>query len=237
MIRRFLPAQHGAWAMLLLPYLVGVISAGPAWVHLPLLVAWLGGYLLSYFAFRALGARTWARVRPQLLVHGSITALAGAVTLAARPGLLRLAPVYLVLLAVNVAFAWRRRQRALLNDLALVLQGCLMVPVAAVAAGEPATSALRPFVPVLLYLVGTVPYVKTMIRNRGDVRYLRASVAYHLLALPAAAAVAWPLAIPFAWFLARATVLPRRRLTPVQVGLTEIAASVALLVAVPAFTT
>jgi hypothetical protein len=43
-----------------------------------------------------------------------------------------------------------------------------------------------------------------------------------------------PLAVPLAGYLARAAWLPRRALTPKQVGVIEIAASALLLASVPA---
>lgn len=54
MRRRFLPPQHGAWAMLAVPYLAGVLVAGWSWVAAPLAGAWLAGYLLSYYLFQAI---------------------------------------------------------------------------------------------------------------------------------------------------------------------------------------
>ena len=55
----WVPNQHGAWAMLILPLAVGALRAGPRWVHLWLLAAWLIGYL----AFQATAG--WLPVGPQ----------------------------------------------------------------------------------------------------------------------------------------------------------------------------
>lgn len=234
--RRYLPPQHGAWAMLVVPYLVGVLWAGPSWLQLPLLVAWLGGYLLSYYLFLAVKTRRPSQVTAQVLVYSAVTVPAALLVVVLRPELLAFAPVYAVLLAVNVWYAWRRSERALLNDLASVVQGALMVPVAAGAAGVAPVAVLAPFVVVLLYFAGTVLYVKTMIRGRGDPRYLRGSIAYHAAAGVAAGVIAWPLAAPFGWFLVRAVWLPRRNLTPKRVGMIEIANCAVLLVMVPLVT-
>ncbi len=149
--------------------------------------------------------------------------------LVVRPELLVFAPAYGALLTVNAWFASRRAQRALLNDLSSVLQGCLLVPVCTVAAGGTAASALIPFLVVLLYFVGTVLYVKTMIRERRNATYLHASVAYHALAAFVVAVIAWPLAALFGWFLVRSVLLPRRRMAPKRVGIIEIVNSLALI--------
>lgn len=234
-LRRYLPPQHGAWAMLLLPWLAGVIIAGFRWVHLPLLGAWLAGYLLSYYAFQAIKTRRPGRVRAQLWAYAIPTVALGGLVLALRPHLLWYGPAYALLLAVNAGYALRRRERALVNDLASVAQSCLMVLVCASTAEAPLERDLPAFLAVTAYFVGTVLYVKTMIRERGSAGYYRASVAYHLVILVVAAWLWAPVAFLFVGLLARAVLFPKRRLTPKQVGIGEIIASILLLVAVTAW--
>jgi len=73
--RRFIPPQHGAWAMLVVPYLAGLIAAGYRWPDLPLAGGWLAGYLWSYYLFQAVKSRRRDRFRTQLLMYGGFTAL------------------------------------------------------------------------------------------------------------------------------------------------------------------
>ncbi|ATE55898.1 YwiC-like family protein [Actinosynnema pretiosum] len=229
-VRKFLPPQHGAWAMLLLPYLAGVLSAGWRWWDLPLLGAWLSGYLLSYFALQAVKTRRPGKFREQLTWYGAVTAAFALPVLVACPRLLLFAPAYGALIGVNCWYAYRRRERALVNDLVSVVQSCLMVLVVAVVADAPLSGALVPFLVTLLYFTGTVLYVKTMIRERGNRAYLVASVAFHVVALGAVAPFGLLSAVVFAGLLARAWVLPGHPLTPRQVGLAEIVASALVLV-------
>lgn len=227
--RGYLPPQHGAWAMLLVPYVAGVALAGPRWVQLPLLVAWLGGYLLSYYVFQAVKTRRPHRVRRQLLGYAGLTAPAAVLVLAVHPEVLAFAPGYAALLAVNAWYAWRRRERALANDLASVAQSCLMVFVVTVPAGVPLDRAAIAFGLVLAYFVGTVLYVKTMIRERGNLAYRRLSIGYHLLALAAVGWLSVPVAVLFSALAARAWVLSGRALSAKRVGMIEIGFSVALV--------
>jgi hypothetical protein len=220
--------------MLLLPYLAAVLTVGFRWPHLPLLAAWLAGYLLSYYALQAVKTRRPRRVRAQLLLYGAVTAPLAMLVVAARPQVLAYAPAYALLLAVNAGYAWRRRDRALLNDLASVLQSCMIVLVVAAVAATPARQVAHVFAAMLLYFAGTVLYVKTMIRERGSAAYHRASVGYHLMALALAAWLSPALAAVFALLLARAWALPRRPLTPKQVGVIETVACLLLLAAVAA---
>jgi hypothetical protein len=230
--RRFIPPQHGAWAMLAVPYLAGLIAAGYRWPDLPLAGAWLAGYLLSYFVFQAVKSRRPARYRTQLLVYASVAVPLTALVLAARPAVLWYAPAYAALFAVNAWYAARRRERALANDLVAVLQSCLIVPVVATIAGRPPSTVLPVFVLCLAYFAGTVFYVKTMIRQRGNRTYQRWSAGYHLVALAAAAWVSPWAAGLFAWLLARAILLPLRGWSPRRVGLVEMANCLLLLVCV-----
>ncbi|MGC5053956.1 YwiC-like family protein [Micromonospora sp. DT48] len=229
--RQFIPPQHGAWAMLLVPWLAAVLTLGLRWPHLPLLGAWLTGYLLSYYLLQAVKTGRFGRFRVQLWTYGVPTALLGGLVLLLRPDLLWYAPAYAVLLGVNVAYARRRAERALGNDLASVAQSCLMVFVCATAAGQPPETVVTAFLAVTAYFIGTVLYVKTMIRERGSTSYYRASVGYHVASVALAAWLGPPLLGVFLLLLVRAVVLPRHRLTPKHVGLIEILASALVLVA------
>lgn len=222
--------------MLLVPYVVGVVMAGLDWVHVPLLVAWLAGYLWSYYAALAVKTRRLSRVRDQVLLYGAVTLPAALVVVAARPRVLVFAPFYAALLAVNAWFSWRRDDRAAANDLVSVVLGCLMIPVAAIVAGASPAGLWDAFVIVFAYFAGTVLYVKTMVRERGRRGYLVASIAFHAVAAVVAALVAWPLGVLFALFLVRAVLAPRYALSPKQIGFIEIGGSVALLVLVPLLT-
>jgi hypothetical protein len=230
-VRRFIPPQHGAWAMLLLPWLAGTLIAGFRWLHLPLLLAWLTGYLASYYALLAVKTRRPAPVSAQLWVYGTPTVLLSALVLALRPQLLWFAPGYALLLGVNVAYAVRRDERALLNDLAFVVQSCLMVFVCAVVARAPLDTVTIAFGALTAYLVGTVLHVKVLIRERGNARYRWASLVYHLAAFGAAIWFGTGLAVVFGLLAARSWLMPRYKLRPGILGVVEIVASLALLAA------
>jgi hypothetical protein len=232
--RRYVPPQHGAWAMLAVPYLAGLIAAGYRWPDLLLAGAWLSGYLLSYFVFQAVKSRRPARYRSQLLLYAGVAAPLTALVAVARPAVLWYAPAYAALFAINAWYAARRRERDLVNDLVAVLQSCLIVPVVAAIAGRPPGSVLPVFVLCLAYFAGTVFYVKTMIRQRGNRTYHRWSAGYHLVALAVAVWVSpWAAAL-FAWLLARAIFLPSRGWSPRRVGLVEMANCLLLLACIAA---
>ena len=243
--------------MLVVPVVVGAVIAGPTWRHALLLLAWLVGFCAFSAAGLWLRSGRRARYVPPLRFHATATGVLGVALLAAAPGLLRWAPVFVVLLAVSLASSARRADRGWLNDVLTVLAACLMTVVSAGLRGgwggswvPPGADEPRAWVAAGLlvgYFVGTVPYVKTLIRDRGDGRVLAVSVGYH--AALAAVSLGWltstvvagagvgtagALAAVALGLLARAVLVPRRRPwpSPKAIGFGEIAATVAVTFAV-----
>ena len=244
----WLPAQHGAWAMLLLPFIAGVWLSGPRVAHIPLGLLWLVGYLDFYAVGRWLRSRRNPRELAPTLAYTAAVVPLGLTTLATSPGLLPWAAAYLPLLAASLWLIQRGAERSIANDAVTIVAATLMAPVAFDAGGGGAGgggdwAAVWVASGVLLaYFLGTVVYVKTMIRERGRRGYVAASVAYHLLGVAAAAASVasgWQrpaLVVVWVALTARAAAGPainRRRarpLRPVVVGVGEIVASVAITV-------
>ena len=85
MVRRrsagWVPDQHGAWAMITIPVLMGVVIGGPHWRHLPLLVAWWVGYFFFHAASLWVKSRRKERYLPPMRVYGVATVIALTITL------------------------------------------------------------------------------------------------------------------------------------------------------------
>lgn len=253
----WVPREHGAWAMLVVPVVVGAVVGGPTWRHALLLLAWL----VAYCAFSAAGLWLRSGRRPRyvapLLAHSAVAGVLGLVLVAGAPGLLRWAPVFGALLAVSLARSARRADRSWLNDAVTVVAACLMTVVSAglhagwgagwLPPGAADRTAWAAAGLLAGYFLGTVPYVKTLIRDRGDRRVLAVSLGWH--GTLAATAVAWlvralatgaglpvaaGLALVALGLLARAVLVPRRRPwpSPKAIGIGEVAATVAVTAAV-----
>lgn len=220
--------------MLATPLLVGVLASRPAWVHLPLTAFWF----LGYFAFFAAGL--WLKAAPRrrgqlltpLRTYAVASGLAGLLTLALAPGLLRWAPLFVVPMAVGLWSSWRRDERSLLSGIATTAGSCLMTVVAYDAGGGTNWPRAWLLTGVLAgYFVGTVLYVKTMIRERDEPAYHWLSMVFHggiALVLARAHAV---LGLVFTVLTVRAAVAPAFRPTPKRVGIGEAVATVVVAVA------
>lgn len=243
----WLPNQHGAWAILVVPVAVGMVERSrtgglPGWAW-PLLACWLVGYFAFFAAglwLKAPARRRHAFVRP-MVTYGAVSAVAGAVALAWQGGTLAWwAVVFAPLVAASAWLTAHRRERDLASGVLTVTASALMLPVmrfttpdAALARGLDWDGLVT--VLIWAYFVGTVLYVKTMIRERGHRSWWLASTGWHTACLVAGAMVAlahpaspWWL-VTFAVALGRAAGVPwlatarGRRISPQQIGVAEIA--------------
>jgi len=228
-----IPNQHGAWSMLVVPFVFGMAAAGPQWVHAPLFAAWLAAYFFSYAFLQWIRTRNSDMyVRPAILYAIALACFGGAAAFAA-PRLLLYAPLFLPMLLVNMYYASRNRERALMNDFAAVIQFSLIVFVAyAAGGGRDPWFAAELFALSVLYYAGTVFYVKTMIREKRNRRFYFLSVGYHMALLAVSAALFPPLMLaPFAVLLVRAAWTPRANLSIKQAGMLEFAYSAMMVIA------
>ena len=224
--------------MLASPLLVGVLAGGFAWVQLPLAAFWFAGYFAFFATSLWLKARRRAKWFPPVRAYGALTAVLGIVVVVMQPGLARWAPLFVLPLGVGLYAAAHRHDRALAAGLATTAGSALMTVVAYDAGtGTDLTRAWELALVQFLYFAGTVFYVKTVIRERDNLAFRWLSGGFHALALVVVAAVfglarndgtAWPLLVVFALLLVRALVVPPYRPTPKQVGIAEVAATVAV---------
>ncbi len=247
----WLPTQHGAWAMLVVPFLVGVALRGHdglplTWFLAPLFAFWL----LGYFAFNA--GSGWLKAHPTrrrpfvapLVTYAAASAGFGLLTLlGAGPRILTWVPVYLVLLLPALVLAARRRERATLGGALTTAAAALMTLVVRfpdateLLSGTQGARSAAAAAFVFAYFFGTVFYVKTNIRERGNPRFYALSVGWHAAAglaavvLLAAGAASGGWVALFAVATLRAAVVPRLRppWTPLRIGLLEIALSIAVV--------
>ena len=239
--RLWFPRQHGAWAMLAVPLLLGIAATAPSAWHLVLAAAALAGYLAAATAQAWLRARRRPSFVPSLAVYGGLLAASGLVLLAAFPTLALSAIVVVPAGALVLGGARPGTPRDLVNSLAQTAIALVLVPAAAYVSGAwEAEAVVLATVVAAGYLVGTVLVVRSVIRERGNRDFIALSVGFHAaFAAVAIVALPWPYVAAALALMARAVALPlveRRRagtsrpLRPIQVGIVEIVASTGLVV-------
>ena len=236
---RWLPKQHGAWAMLAVPFLLGVAASRPSPWQLVLALAAVSGYLASDAALDWTRARR-AAYAPPALVFGALFALSGILLLVAFPALLAVAAVVGAAAALVLGVTVAGHPRSLLASLGQAGEAAVLVPAAALVSGTAiGLPVARATLVAGLYLVSSILVVRSMIRERSNRRFLALSLGYHVGALGLEAWLLAPIyAALGAAFLFRAAALPwlqarladgPQRLRPIHVGLVELAAAVALV--------
>lgn len=233
-MRRWIPNQHGAWAFLITPVVVGsIVAGGGNWQQLLLLVGWLAGYCFNFYF--GLTVKSWRRsdrferYRPQQLTYGAIAGVTAAALLLDAPQLAWAGSILLPVFAANLWFISARRERLWLNDLLGVVAATAMGGAAVwLGVGAIPTAAWQMLGCLAAYFAGTVWYVKTMIRERGKRSWLIGSVLWHIAALIATWFVSPWYLVGFIPALVRAAALPGRQLTPKQVGFIEIGLTLAI---------
>lgn len=225
-----LPREHGSWALLFVPLIVGVGAArgGPPAAVLALFAAALGGFLIRVPLQAWLSGAAPAGTGAWFVGYGAL-AVAGLAPLLlrfGRWGLLAFAVPIGALMCLHLWNASRRRAMTLANELGGVLGLSLGAPAAYYAcSGALDAAAWSAWAATAAYLFAPVFHVKlAAARHRasaspsfaGDLASAaRASMAYHSAAAAAALAAAasglmpWAVAPAFlaswvkAWRLAR----------------------------------
>lgn len=229
--------------MALLPAVSGIIASTFDWRRLWLILAWLLCYCAQFTTARWLRARFRRRYLPPVAAYTAALALIGTPLLAMHPQLLIWAPWYATCAAVSLAGAWLRKDRSLWVNAASVLATSAMAMVV-YTFDRPMSSHLLLSGATLAGVFactqyGSVLYVKTMIRERRNPKYLAASWIWHivLVILSARSSAVMPFTILSAALLVRAIVMPvvgrRAHIKPIIVGLGEMMFSLLICLVAP----
>lgn len=244
-LRLAVPNQHGAWAFLIVPLLLGFVVSGFAWLGLVFSLAWLLAYPASFYLGRALVIRwrrgSWTRLARREVRNAWPWALGAGipalVLLIIHPWLAWVGAVLLLLWAVSLWLMRTGHERGASNDLLLVAQASVAVPLMwAIDNNEPGLgigdpSARDAWIAALICLVfftGSVLHVKSLIREAGDPRWAIASRVYHIAALAMGLISPW-LLLPFGAACIRAFAVPAGS-RPAIIGGVEAVVSVLVVV-------
>ncbi|MCB0916218.1 MAG: YwiC-like family protein [Actinobacteria bacterium] len=244
----YIPPQHGAWAFLVVPLAVGFTTVSFSWVALLFGAAWIVAYPVGYFGGRALATRirrgSWTRLARReagrAVPWAVALAVLGVPLVVLRPWLVAVAVVVATIWGVSLLITLRESERALSNDVVLVVLSMVAVPtVWAISVAEPGGWPELPPLPVAVgwataatgvFLFGTVLHVRSLLREAGNRRFHWLSVGYHVVALVGFALVTPWWVVGFTPALVRAVAL-RPGLRPAVIGAIESVMSLFFVIA------
>lgn len=243
------PTEHGGWAFLAEPVLLGLLVA-PSWSGALLAAAALAAFVARQPLRLLLADRRRGRRYPRTAMAergfaacalAAAAALAGAFALGDRRlalGLAAIAP----LAAAALAFDLGRRSRAVAAEVAAALALAGLATAIALAGGRPTAHAFALWAALAGRVIPTIVYVRARLRlDRGEPAPVAAAIAgaaaaIGLASLLVAAGLIHPFAVPAmilllvraAWFLSPL----RPRLATAGLGVTEIAFGLVTVLAI-----
>lgn len=223
-MKLLIPKQHGAWAMLIIPFWLGVIASGFIWQHIPFFLGWLFLYLATYPLLLLFKRKKISFYTKWAIIYFIPAILLLLIPLLTRPSLIYFGLVMLPLFMINAYYSIKKNDRALLNDISAILS----FSIAGLASGYLTIGTLNSatiliFIASILFFIGTTFHVKTIIRERKNITYKYISWTYHTV-IPILWMVFgyWVIALAFLPSLARALYFYGKPLKMMQSGIIEI---------------
>ncbi|MDQ0216625.1 putative membrane protein [Oikeobacillus pervagus] len=228
-MKPLIPNQHGAWAMLIIPFFLGIIISGGTWLHIPLFIAWFFLYLGTYPLLMNMKKK---KKRPELTRWGifylSIAFVMITIVLIYQWRMVYFGLAMLPFFLVNLYFTKKKRERALWNDFSAILSFCIGGMASYYVGSQQVDSQCWMIGGIsFLFFVGSTFYVKTMIREKKNVVFHRISWGYHIGIVLLFIFLREPfLFLAFFPSLLRAIMMVGRKISTNKIGVLEITNSV-----------
>ncbi|MGY3718205.1 YwiC-like family protein [Sutcliffiella cohnii] len=218
-----LPKQHGAWAMLLIPFLLSAFIGNASILHIPLFLGWLLLYLSTYPFLMAIKKKKPSLHWKWFFYYAFPALLFLIIVLYYHFPLFYFGVSLIPFFLINIYFARQKNERALLNDISAIIVFCI-AGLASYHVGVESIdrTAWLLFMFNFLFFVGSTFYVKTMIREKNNRKYLFISWGYHIIAVVGMLFINPLLIIAFIPSLFRAFYFYGKSLSIMKLGIYEI---------------
>ncbi|WP_113927062.1 YwiC-like family protein [Bacillus sp. P14.5] len=232
-MKPLLPKQHGAWAMLLVPFILGISESSFELPHIPLLIGWLFLYLATYPMLMLVKGKKKSEYVKWSAIYLGISMFMLVTVLLFDWRMLYFGVAMIPFFLVNIYFAKKKKERAFTNDVIAIIEFCIGgLASFYLGSGEIDIEGWSLLFYSFLFFLGSTFFVKTMIREKKNKTFRLYSWGYHLslLAMMPIFSPAYLMVIPFIPSVVRAFVLYGRKLSIMQLGISEIINSAFFLV-------
>lgn len=223
-MKLFLPKQHGAWAMLIIPFWLGVAATQYIWQHVPFFLGWLLLYLATYPMLLLFKGKKIPYHLKWTIIYFIPALLLLIFPIWYEPKILYLGLSMIPFFMINAYYSSKNRDRAIGNDISAILAFAIAGVGSGFLVTEQITSSLLiVFFSCILFFIGSTFYVKSMIREKKNQHFKWVSWSYHLL-VPIAWLVLGEVLICLAFLpsLVRAFGFYGKTLSPKKIGIYEI---------------
>ena len=219
-----MPKQHGAWAMLIIPFWLGVAASEFLWSHIAFFIGWLFLYLATYPMLLLFKKKKISYYTKWTAIYITPAIILLLVPLIVRPSIIIFGLAMIPFFFINAYYSAKNNERALGNDLsAIIVFAIAGLASSYLSSGEINSLAITGFITTILFFIGCTFYVKTMIREKKNVTYKWISWIFHTAVIIAWIIVGeWIIAIAFMPSLIRAVYLYGKKITIMQLGIIEI---------------
>ena len=216
--------QHGAWAMLFIPFLLSAFAGKPAWGHILLFLAWLFLYLATYPLLMALKGKNTTFYVKWFFIYIVPAVLFLIYPLINVPQLIYFGLALIPFFLINMYFSKQKNERALANDIVAIINfGIGGLASYYYGTGNLDETAFNIFSYIFLFFLGTTFYVKTMIREKMNARYKYLSFGYHIGLVTVFMLLGkFIVALAYVSSAIRAIALYGKKLPIMQIGIIEI---------------
>ncbi|MCM3706895.1 MULTISPECIES: YwiC-like family protein [Cytobacillus] len=224
-MKLFMPKQHGAWAMLILPFWLGAAASDIIWSHIPFFLGWILLYLATYPGLLLFKRKRMALYFKWTAIYLIPAILFLLVPLLERPSIIIFGLLMLPFFIINAFYSSKNRDRALGNDFSAI---CAF-SIAGLASsylphGEISPMSWTVFTASILFFAGSTFYVKSMIREKKNASFKWVSWIFHtVVPILWLLAGGWILTAAFLPSLFRSIAFYGKSFTPKKIGVYEIA--------------
>ncbi|KAF0823759.1 YwiC-like family protein [Cytobacillus firmus] len=224
-MKLFMPKQHGAWAMLFLPFWLGAAASDIIWSHIPFFLGWILLYLATYPGLLLFKRKRMALYAKWTAIYLVPAILLLIIPLLERPSIIIFGLLMVPFFIINAFYSFKNRDRALGNDFSAICAFSIAgLASSCLPQGGISQMAWTVFAASILFFAGSTFYVKSMIREKKNSSFKWISWIFHT-AVPILWLLAggWIVSAAFLPSLFRSIAFYGKSFTPKKIGVYEIA--------------
>ncbi|MDM5189135.1 YwiC-like family protein [Bacillus sp. DX4.1] len=221
-MKLIIPKQHGAWGMLLIPFVLGILIGKGTWYHIPLFLAWLFVYLATYPLLMYVKQPRKKYYLHCFFLYFSVAFVCAIIALMYEWRIVFFSIIMIPCFFINIYYSRQKNERALLNDICAIILFCIGGIISYYFTMKTVDEKIWVIATIsFLYFMGSTFYVKTMIREKKNPTYRFVSWGYHSLLVIATLIVSPWFTIAFIPSLVRSIILYGRNISILKVGVLE----------------